>query len=112
MRTQRFHLHAELARLLRHCVLRYHAELYLVKDRTSNASQIELRNNTELLVQEIERQLADLLPADSKPRPSIFDALQHLSKEADRFNLKVRMNEWADLLEKATNQQFHIKDQG
>jgi hypothetical protein len=101
-----------LARLLRHSALRYHAELHLVRDRTSSPTQIELRNTTELMVQEIERQLAELLPADNKPRPSIFDAMRTMSKESDRINLKLRMNDWAELLQKATGQSFHITVDG
>jgi len=97
-----------LGKLLRHCVVRYHGELYRVKDAASNSTQVSLRNATELMVQQIEKQLGELLPSDTKPRPSIFEAMSKMNKEGDRGFLKVRMNDWADLLEKATGQRFHI----
>jgi hypothetical protein len=55
-----------LARMLRHCVLRYYSELHQVRDRTSNPTLVELRNTTELMIQEIEKQLAQLLPTQRR----------------------------------------------
>lgn len=104
---------AVLGELLRYGVQRYNAGLYNVKDRTSSPHLVELRNSIELMILEIETQLAELLSVPrGEQRPSIVSAMKELVSEGERINLKIQMNMWADLIEKAIGKRYHMDEAG
>jgi hypothetical protein len=98
-----------LGRMLRYAVARYaNDRLYLVRDRVGSPAAIELRNNTELLIEECEALLAELLaPAKA---PSIAATLRNIKSDSDRVNMKLEMNKWAELVERAVGQRFYMDE--
>lgn len=100
-----------LATLLRYSVTRYATELYEVKDKTSSPAAIEARNAIELLIESIETQLPGLLGTAERDRPSVLNAIKTMKPDSsDRVNLKIEMNKWSVLLEKATGQAFRVDE--
>ncbi len=93
-----------LARVLRHMVLRYSTELYLIQDNVSSPVAIAARNNAEQAIMEAEAQLTDLLKPS--PAPNVREALRGAGREV---NARIELNKWADLLETATGQRFHAE---
>lgn len=100
-----------LGRMLRHAVREYQGGLYRVRDSDANPRLVQLRNSTEVLISEIESLLPVTLPSGGE-RASIIDALKGVKDPADRFKLTVEMNKWADQLERATGQRFHLEEGG
>lgn len=101
---------AALATLLRFSVDRYHAELYAVRDKVSSPRQIELRNATELVIEDCETQLADLLGLGKDKAPSVINAMKNMKEESQRVELVIQMNKWAELLEKATGKRYFMRE--
>lgn len=102
---------AVLATMLRYYVIAYTGELYRVKDKFSSPQAIERRNHAELLIEEAEAQLAALLGLARDRAPSITEAMKNIKDDADRVKMKVEMNKWSDLLQKAIGQRFSLDEE-
>lgn len=102
---------AAVATMMRYYVIAYTSELYKVKDKFSNPQVIEQRNHAELFIEEAEAQLAALLALASDRTPSITVAMKNIQDETDRVKMKVEMNKWSDLLQKAIGQRFSLDEE-
>ncbi len=96
------------ARVLRHAVATYTAELIETNDKTGSPMQIQLRNEMELLIAESERQLVALL----KPQnlPEVAKAMLEQQEADKKFAMKEAMNKWADLLRNSHNIDVRLPD--
>ncbi len=99
---------AALATMMRYYVIAYTSELYRVKDKFSSPRAIEQRNHAELFIEEAEVQLAALLALAKERTPSITEAMKNIRDDTDRVKMKVEMNKWSDLLQKAIGQGFSL----
>ena len=94
------------ARILKHAVERYTAELAdITKD--ANRMQIELRNRVELLIIAADELLAKLEEPSQKPK--LTEAMQETEDiGTKKTDMKVQMNAWADLLQQAYQVDVHL----
>lgn len=91
------------ARMLKYAVERYTLELYQVKDASPTAPE---RDAVEELIDVIEASLRSLLSPN--PAPNIGEQMR---KGGDaRVQMKIEMNKWAELIEKATGQRFFLDE--
>lgn len=92
------------ATMLRYGVLRYTGGLGKVGN-TSGSALVQLRNDTELLIEQSEARLLTLLnPTD---KPNVADVMK---KTGDPAAMKTQLNKWADLLRGPTGKDFSARE--
>lgn len=102
-----------VATLLRYAVTRYvsgEQPLVALDEKTAGRDSIELRNNMELIIEEAEKELAALLKLEKDKTPDITSRIRKEARSASAAApIKIEMDKWADLLEKAVGKRFHLE---
>lgn len=99
-----------VATMLQHAVRRYVAgdPVLMLLDEKAGPDLLEQRNQIELLIEEAEKELTALL-SPAKP-PELTQTMRRKEKtQGTGALIKIEMNKWADLLEKAVGKRFHVE---
>ena len=76
-------------------------------DDKAGKDALARRNRMERLIETAEKELAALLSPTKAP-----EITAKMRKERTAADIKIEMNKWADLLEKAVNKKFHMDSDG
>ncbi|TWT44869.1 hypothetical protein RAS1_12870 [Phycisphaerae bacterium RAS1] len=99
------------AKMLRYAVWRYVAgdaplSKVGVKATAADNPLVDVRNATELLIEEAEKRLVELT-APSNPIPNITEQMK---KSADTTQMKIQMDAWATHLQRALGMDFRVPE--
>jgi hypothetical protein len=96
------------ARMLKYAVIQYtQSQLYKLQDKSAAPQALQRRDRLELLIEEAEKQLADLVAPPPGKAPAVSVAMK--KGNAAGTETVIEMKKRGDLLQKYGNEDFHVE---
>jgi hypothetical protein len=94
-----------VGRIFFHAALAHANRLHALNEKTATSAQIELRNQSELIVEDCEKLLLELIKPT--PAPTVVKFMKEGGKS---FDMKQELSKWAAILKQRSGQEFPIEE--